>query len=486
MTSEPRSAPAAPVATAEAAEAATVAEEAPVASSGRVAGHGNVGRFRRWIRELFFPEAVAPTGRPLWIVTALSGLFVLACIPLLLGWRWSPRPWNLIWAEDGPIFLHDAVLQPWSEAVLSPYQGYMHLAPRTAALLVAELPPQLWALAIAVGSILVRALLAVVVWHATSGHVPGRAARAVISVMIVTIPLGGVEVLNNLANLHWFLMLVSLPALLWRPRTWFGIVVQCLVVGVSMLSDPLTVLWAPIVVLRVLAVPRWRDQVVSAVFVICAALQLTVALRTSRERGPGFGVQEIYQAYVVRVVEPAFAGIEWTEWAWDNARWIAIAVSTVVVLAMLVGGLSRPGPHRGLILSAAGASVVFYVFVTGYALPDLPLLPGSDISVGAYGRYGFLAGALLLIAVIAAGWAMLHFGRRSRPFAWVLVAVLSVIYLAAVISGYGYQAPTAVPMGWRAAVDLARTECASGHLDVVLPVDPSWQVSLPCTVFDQR
>lgn len=464
---------------------------AAVEPAGDSEGGGNadrgsfIHRFRAGVAAFFFPESIRLTGQPLVVVVAISGLFVLACYPLLLGWRSFPAPQRLIWAEDGSIFLHDAATMPWWSAVHTPYAGYMHLVPRTIAAIIVELPVERWALAIALISITIRAIVAVVVWHATSGHVPSKLARAAISTVIVTIPLGGAEVLNNLANLHWFLLFASVPALLWRPSTWFGIVVQSVVVGTSMLSDPLTLLWVPFVVLRLVSLRTLRDQIVSVTFAVSAVVQLAVTFGTTRQRGSGMSLGELVEAYLVRTVEPAFAGITYADWAWQSARLTGLILSGAVVILVVVGGLLRPGPHRGLILSCMGASVVLYAFMSSYSLSAQMLLPEPAISVAAYGRYGFVAGLLLLTAIIGACWAMLHFTHRSRPAFIVAAVLLSGVYVNGVLDDYGYRSEPGALLGWRDAVVAAQEECSqSAANEVAVPVDPStWKMYLPCEVF---
>ncbi len=467
--------------------AATLVHQAGVAEPTPADRPGRFPRFRRRAQELFFPEAIALSGRQLWLVSAISGLFMLACYPLLLGWRSFPGPRDIIWAEDGPNFLHDALAGSWISTVLNPYAGYMHLVPRTIASLVVQQPVGRWPLAIAVISIAIRAAIAVFAWHATSGHIPSKLARAAISIVVVTIPLGGAEVLNNLANLHWYLLFACLPAVLWRPRGWFGIVVQCVVVVSGVLSDPLALLLTPVVVLRIIALSRWRDRIVCGTFLGAAAIQFAVVMGTTRVRGPGMTVGEIYQAYVIRTVDPAFAGISVADWAWSNGRAFGLVLSTVVVLAILVGGLLRPGPHRGLILTSAGFSVVLYAFIAGLSMSAALLLPEPSLSVVMGGRYGFVAGLFLLTATIAACWAMVHFSRRSRPAFIALVTVLSLLYLSGVVDAYGYRSKDASVQGWREAVASAAQECQSSTADQVsLPIDPAgWLMDVPCAVLER-
>jgi hypothetical protein len=67
--------------------------------------------------------------------------------------------YNTIWAEDGSVFLNQAINQGVLHAFTIPYAGYLHLVPRVLATVAALLPLQ-WAAAIlGVGSALVVSLL---------------------------------------------------------------------------------------------------------------------------------------------------------------------------------------------------------------------------------------------------------------------------------------------------------------------------------------
>lgn len=441
------------------------------------------GRFRSWVSSTFLPPSPRLTGTQTWAGAAASLLFVLLSLPLLLHWRSAPSAGQSIWAEDGQIFLQQAVAIPWTAAVVEPYAGYMHLVPRTVMALVVLLPPEQWAAAIAVVCILIRSLLAVFVWHALAGHLPSRVARTLVGVAMVTIPLGGTEVLNNVANLHWFLLVASVPALLWRPAIWVGTVAQCVVVAAAMLSDPLALVWTPFVVVRLLGRVRWREQLVSAVFVAAAALQLSVTLGTSREPGPGMTAAEAAEAYVVRAAEPAFLGIRATEWAWQSARVPFIVATVVVICVILVGGLLRRGPHQGLIAACLGASVVFYVVAMGIGSPGGALLTEPEIRIDNMARYAAVAGLLLLTAMIAGFWSLLHLLPRLRPLVLVVSVLLIGTFAAGAVSGYGYRREAVSPVPWTDAVADGRQTCDTpGTSESRQPIDPGggWALTIPC------
>lgn len=467
------------------------AEQADDRGSSPAAVRSRPTRFRDWLRDNFFPPSERLTGRPLLVVTAVSVLFVLCSVPLLLSWRSFPTAGNIIWAEDGAIFIPEALNYSLWDMVFHPYAGYALVVPRVLASLVVTFPAADWAIGIALASIAVRSLLAVFVWHALSGALPSRLARAAISVCVVTIPLGGMEVLNNLANLHWFLLFACFPALLWRPSSWFGVTVQCLVAVAAVLSDPLALVCLPLVVLRSLSLREFREHLVSLLFVVAGALQLIVVLSTTRPRSAGLTIRETVEAYTVRVGQTAFAGVEIPQWAWESARNAGLLITVLVIGAVIVGGLLCRGPHRGLIVVTLVGSVTLYGAAIGLSSTAEVMVPlTGPINVNLGGRYAVLAGLLLLTATIAAFWAMLHRARGSGATVMTSILIagavaLTGLYVFAAAQNHGNRVDPGALLPWPEAIAQGTTQCQQDPaLQIAMvPIDPQgWNLPLWCPV----
>jgi len=136
---------------------------------------------RRPRDEDFFPR-VQRLRRSESIRTAaiVAGLVVLATVALVL-WRPWPSAVDVIWAEDGPVFLYQSLHIRFEDIVLWPYNGYAHVVPRLLTKAVTLLPVTWWALGLATASALVRAVLGAVIWYSLAAHVPSRVARTVIA-----------------------------------------------------------------------------------------------------------------------------------------------------------------------------------------------------------------------------------------------------------------------------------------------------------------
>lgn len=449
-------------------------------------GSSKLERLRTQISFALFPASKRLTRRELIVVSALSLVLFIGSFVLLLGWRVTPSAADILWAEDGTTFMHDAASMPYLDALFTPYAGYAHILPRTLAALIETLPAEHWALGVALSSITVRSAIAIFVWHASSGAIPSKLARATISASVVTLPMGGFEVLNSLANLHWFLIFACLPAIVWRPTTWFGIVVQSAVVVAAVLSDPIALLWSPIVLLRMISLKRPSEQIVCAAYVGAALIQVGIVLSSSRPRQSGWGTWDLIEAYAVRVVQTTFAGTAFPAWLWQSARLVGVLVTLGLFVWVITAGLIRVGPHRGLIVCSTLASVGFYTFSLSISVPAAVLLTDYgtiDLAVG--GRYAVPSALLLFTAVVASLWAIVHEAGSPQPLVIACISGLVVLYSCGVILDYGQKVEPAAPQTWTEAVETAVDVCldpAQGQ--AVLPVYPSgWTLTLSCEAF---
>jgi hypothetical protein len=160
---------------------------------------------------------------------------------------------NTIWAEDGSVFLNQAINQGILHAFTTPYSGYLHMVPRLLTTIAALLPLQ-WAAAIfGIGSALVVSLLGLFLYRATTGHVVSPALRLVLTAMFVAIPVVGFETEANAANLHFYFDFVVIWALLWRPQSRIANGLSTAVCFLAAGSDPVTLFALPIAITRLLA-----------------------------------------------------------------------------------------------------------------------------------------------------------------------------------------------------------------------------------------
>lgn len=134
----------------------------------------------------------------------LTFLFVLLVLFIRIGERFL---YPGLWAEDGFLFLHDAVMQGPS-SFLQSYAGYFHTIPRIIAYLTFLIFPVVsYPYIIMITCTCIYAyVISRFAGDEFSGLISSPLIRFFISVSLCLVP-GLYEVLGNLANLHWILFL---------------------------------------------------------------------------------------------------------------------------------------------------------------------------------------------------------------------------------------------------------------------------------------
>jgi hypothetical protein len=415
--------------------APNVTQEAQVASVMQIGRAPWLGRLGRTL-ELLFPPG--PQGRPRpprrVALAALANTIAIGAGAGLLLVRQAGTPsWQTVWAEDGSVFLPRALLHPWS-SIFREYAGYLQLVPQLIADLVARLPLRFAAAAFAVAGALVAASCAVFVFHASGGHIRRPGLRALLASSVVLLPTAVIEIANSGVDAPWYLMFALFWALLGRPASRRGMALAGLVAFVTMASNILNLLYLPLVVARVLALPRAREQAVTLGWLAGVVFQVP-GIRQSHEPSHVGLVPAGLHFYGQHVLVAAVAG-------WPLARGMqdvigipaCIAIATVVVAAVVAWAARHGGARVGVLAAAA--------LVMGLILSIIPALVrfwvAPAVSTGTWvpgSRY--TASAILLIDVIAiagvdaflrGGNTRLWRARRSAP---------ALLLIAGLIIGWG-------------------------------------------------
>jgi hypothetical protein len=153
------------------------------------------------------------------------------------------------WAEDGAVFFHDQLLFG-SSAIIRPYNGYLHLLSRGIAA-VAALFAVAWAPFIyAVTAFSVAAFCcSFLAWPRFQPLLPCDAIRAVVCILWAA-AFPAFELLGNVANLQWYLLIAAILLAIVPPRSKSRTVklLIALLGGAIALSCPAAVIVAPLIV----------------------------------------------------------------------------------------------------------------------------------------------------------------------------------------------------------------------------------------------
>ncbi|HEX5307395.1 MAG TPA: hypothetical protein VFW82_15045, partial [Dyella sp.] len=174
------------------------------------------------------------------------------------------------WAEEGAVFFHNALTEPWWAALFAVHTGYVNLIANLATLLAAQVPlehaPQVTAV-IALG---VQTLPAVVLATSRLPWLRSAPSLTLALLLLATVP-GAGEVWVNSITSHFHMMLAAALVLMIEPRQdrlrWLhrGILV------LAPLTGPGAEMLAPLFVLRAL-VERSRQRAVQAALIVAASM----------------------------------------------------------------------------------------------------------------------------------------------------------------------------------------------------------------------
>lgn len=192
-----------------------------------------------------------------------AGAVLGAAALTLAAWIRLPGLTNgTLWAEDGGIFLRQAMDSRFLAGVMDPYDGYLHLLPRLLAHLALRTGPlEAYAERISWLSCACVGLVGVAVFFLSRPYVSRLSGRVLLAVIPALLPIGPLEVLGNTANLHWY-MLWLVPWLLIHPaRTVAFNAGLAALAFVAASTEIQTVLFVPLVVLAVRTRRQWGGSV---------------------------------------------------------------------------------------------------------------------------------------------------------------------------------------------------------------------------------
>jgi hypothetical protein len=382
-----------------------------------------------------FPLAPEPAPRT-WVRRGMSAAVQvaavgIAAIAMLL--RVPGRPaWRTIFGEDYFWFLPQAIQHPWH---WGQYAGYVQVAPRLIAQVVSYLPLADAARAFALAGAVVAAGGALVIFHASAGHVFSVPLRALLAVALVLLPIAPMELIGSGVETMWYLLPVVFWAVLWRPRTRPAMGVAAAVGFLAMASNILAVLLAPLVVARLYALRRPREHAVTAgwlagclvqaIFVVSASRHGQTRLKLNSLTPPG----QVLAFYGHGVLAPSL-GWHTSWWLRSLAGADGAAAIAAVLLAVSLGLIliTQPGARLFVVTAVATGFLFSVVSVTINPAPaiDLMLPTRADGT-----RYTVMAGFLIVSALIVGADHALR--SRARDRRWRGAGLKSVTAVTALV-----------------------------------------------------
>jgi hypothetical protein len=383
---------------------------------------------------------------------------------------------NTIWAEDGTIFLSQALTHSFLGALTTSYNGYYMLLQRVLVEPVSWFPPGYAAAMLAVEAAVINALFALVVYVASAAALRSRLLRAAVAMVAVLPPVGMSEILNNVSNVHWSGLYALFWVALWVPAHRAGRAVASAVAFLVAFTNILGLVLLPLMVIRV-AVRRDRHSAVLAAIVAAGLASDLIGLATgssTRNGGIQFDPSPGVRAFFTRVIPASLLGeqIVGPVMLRPPTRYIMLAFALLILLLAL--GIYRHGSANWPVALTA------WIHAAGFWLI-------AQSFGGMTPRYAAVA-MMLIVAGLA---ALVAPGRRpeesARPESALIsqFALIAYVCLVGAIIAVNFREPTVRGSGpsWTQAVAEARRDCAAMPPDqlVLVPIaPPGWTAPLPC------
>jgi hypothetical protein len=411
--------------------------------------------------------------------------------------------WGLVYAEDNGVFLVQALAHPWD--LLAPFGGYLELVPRILGQIVSLLPVWDAARVYAVSGALIAAICALFTYHASEGYIRSPWLRAMLGAALILLPLAPIEMADNGVNTLWYLLPTAFWAVMWRPRTRAGMLAAALMAFAATSSQIVTIIYLPLLVIRVIALPRWREQAVTIGFLLGLLAQVPAIVATYTRHAArlnGYGqplasVKFYFHAFVLRsvgwhlswwlqgplglnaatAVVGAFllAVLAWVLITGDRQVRVFAVLATVTGFVQVIVVASVPGPPGGGWVSHQVATPTFQPGSRYDAVPVMLLDAMVIVAVDAFiRRRGAVAPAP---APHRRAW------RGPRPWALIAVAALTCALTFGWVTDYRYYSPSRVSQGyWTHTWHHWLRACARSKTgEISLPTWDAPNLTVPCS-----
>ncbi|HVY78090.1 MAG TPA: hypothetical protein VG898_06260 [Solirubrobacterales bacterium] len=431
---------------------------------------------------LFRPARQNAPSLKRWEAGVLIVAFVVLAAVLQLFRLGPSTALNSLWAEDGPVFVSGAMTHGFFDAVFTPWAEYLVVLPRLIAEIGTVVPLHDAPLAMNLTAVTLVALSGLAVWFASAGLIHSPYLRVLLVALLVLSPVGTIEAVATPTNVAWYTTFAVFWLLLWRPATMGGACLGGLLILLTGVSTPGTLFFAPLALMRAVAIRGRRDVVIVGSYTLGAAIQLiAMAVNTEKFTTP-LWTKNILTAFLQRVVDNALLGIElggstWLDWGWPFLIAIVAAVATFLVVMLLRSSSNR------LFAALAVVTAVVMFLASGYtrALGDVMVWHG-DAYNNFGGRYAIVPAMLLLSAILALLDA--HYRSSSKARRPALAIGIAAVLLASIVTSFDVRG--VIGRGgppWDESLRSATAKCeAKGLAEAPVSTSPEgWTVTVSCT-----
>ncbi|MDQ3569730.1 MAG: hypothetical protein M3396_03740 [Actinomycetota bacterium] len=408
----------------------------------------------------------APSSQSMRIETLISsppGAFlVLAWIGVMTILQLMRQPgtpaWDHLWAEDGGVFLSDALGQPSLTTLGHPSAGYLQVAPRLLAGITAAFPLGWAALLLSFGSALLVACLSAYAYFASSSLFRGQWARILLAGLLVLLPATAFETNASAANLHWYLIFTCFLVFVARPRSPAAVALGAIIALAAALSDPLAGLLLPLALLQAVHIRNWRGWMAPVVFALGLVAQLVMAVLPSppQQVAGTARAADLPGIYALRVTGSFLVGDRHLDFFWIKFGWVFSYSSFVLVALLLVYGMLKSEKRSRFYL------VVSFAYSTLFLAIPL-MVRGTDgfLDQNAFSLNGSRYTVVPILFLVVGFLLVLDRPDPRVPVtAWSALQCSFMLFtFALVMVNYSNVSVRSPAQSWRAGVAAAHERC---------------------------
>ena len=389
--------------------------------------------------------------------------------------------WDGTYAEDNGVFLVDGLVRPWH--LLVPYSGYLELGPRIIGQFVASFLPLVDAsAAYAVAGALIGAATGLFLYHASEGYVAAPWARALVGGALVLLPVAPIDIIDSGVDSPWYAMVALFFAVLWRPRSWQGMLAAALVACYASSSEIVAFVYAPLLLIRVLALPRVREHAVTVGWLLGLALQVPVVVLSYVQHKQRLGdLATPGQALAFYCHNVILRALGWhlSVWLKSAAGYNGATLIVGAILAMVLGWALVVGDGQVRLFTVVAlltgfVQTVFDATISQYVVYQAPT---SDFMPAA--RYSTIPIVLIAVSTIVAVDS--HIRREgARPL--VATCVLACVLGFGWVTDFRYASQRAHDGHWLPYAQGLVTACTKNPAgDVTVNAWGGHHYAVPCT-----
>jgi hypothetical protein len=402
-----------------------------------------------------------------------------------------PIAFDSFWAEDGA-FYSQALVETFPSDFFISGGGYVIFVSRILSNLVANFPVYYAALANAVLLCFILGFLAQRIYKNLAFIVQNSTHRVMISLSILLLPINNFETIASGTSLHFILLFVTLIICLSASRTLNISIVDAVVVSVSFLSDPFTILClTPLILGRTSQLRTfWRHRfslllLWGASFLIQGWMVYAIYSDTPRKLTDAPSLPKTIYLYFDRVVGSTLI----PNWGLVSSNifidgrvtlflvfraFLAFVIFAVffLVTTRIYGKSRRFGKDFDLhaILFLLLAPIAYWLIASFMINPEP--------------RYAVLPGMSLLVIVVYL--ISQSFDLDGSIFKKkVYPGITSVLIVTLWLLSFSPSERRDSGVTWRSEVNKARLECQTDKLELatlkILPVDHGWSITIRCS-----